>query len=444
MAGRPSRLATSDAATGAPELPTPAAIPPRAASRWAGSTFTALQDRTYRIFWIGSALALLGFMMSSTAQSVVAFDLTGSNRAVGLVMFGQGLAMFLLIPFGGAFADRFSKRMLLAVCQTSIGLTLLVTAILIATGAITVLFLAAASFTMGVMFAFFGPARQAYVGEIVAPSSRGNAVALLQVAQNLMRVGGPFLAGALLAWPLVGSAGTFFVMASLFVVVVAMNVLLPPTTGRPRGAGSAMLREILVGVRYVGQNRRLLRLVVAFVLVTMVGFPYMTLVPGYVKGDLGQGTGSIGVLLGVTAVGGLLVSLMVASLADSPRAPLIQLVSSLGMGIGLLLTGMAPSFGVALLTMFVVGGASSGFQTLNNALTMRETEPAYFGRVMSITMLAYSTSALLALPIGLLADSLGRRTTFLLMGTAVCVVVGLLQLWAARPAQPRTAGARHR
>ena len=444
MAGRPSRLATSDAATGAPELPTPAAIPPRAASRWAGSTFTALEDRNYRILWIGSALAVLGFMMSSTAQSVVAFDLTGSNRAVGLVMFGQGLAMFLLIPFGGAFADRFSKRMLLAVCQTIIGLTMLVTALLIATGAITVVFLAAASFTMGVMFAFFGPARQAYVGEIVEPSRRGNAVALMQVAQNLMRVGGPFLAGALLAWPLVGSAGTFVVMAGLFVIVVAMNVLLPPTTGRPRGGGLAMLREILVGVRYVGQNRRLLRLVVTFVLVTMVGFPYMTLVPGYVKGDLGQGTGSIGVLLGVAAVGGLLVSLTVVSLADSPRAPLIQLLSSLGMGVGLLLTGMAPSFGVALATMFVVGGASSGFQTLNNALTMRETEPAYFGRVMSLTMLAYSTSALLALPIGLLADRIGRRTTFMLMGIAVCVVVGLLQVWAARVAESPTAGARHR
>ena len=41
-------------------------------------------------------------MMSTTAQNVVAFELTGNNRAVGFVAFGQGVAMLFLAPFGGA------------------------------------------------------------------------------------------------------------------------------------------------------------------------------------------------------------------------------------------------------------------------------------------------------------------------------------------------------
>ena len=85
--------------------------------RWSASTFEALQIRGYRILWIGSTLAFVAFFMSTIAQSAVAFDLTGKNSDVGAVVFGQGLAMIVLAPFGGALADRLSKRMLLVVPQ---------------------------------------------------------------------------------------------------------------------------------------------------------------------------------------------------------------------------------------------------------------------------------------------------------------------------------------
>lgn len=405
-------------------------VRPRA-SRWVSSTFNALDIRHFRILWIGTLLSMLAFMMSMTAQSVVAFELSGNNRAVGFVMFGQGIAMLILSPFGGALADRLSKRLILLICQSVIGLSMLATATLIATGGITVFWLAAGSFVMGTMFSFLGPARQAYLGDLVEPARRGNAVALSQVAMNLTRVVGPFLAGGLLAWRAFGSAGTYFFMAGLFVIVVATLVLLPGTRSTSAGR-PGVLSEIGAGLRHVGENRRLLQLVVGFVLVTLVGFPYMTVLPGFTTDVLGRGTAEFGVLLGISALGGLIVSLVVASLADSARAPLILLLSSAGIGVALILTGLAPSFAVALLTMFVVGGAVSGFQTLNSALVMRETAPAYYGRVMSITMLAFSGTGLIALPIGLLADAIGERATLVLMGAGVCVVVLLLALWSAR------------
>lgn len=401
------------------------------ASRWVSSTFNALDIRHFRILWIGTLLSFLAFMMSNTAQSVVAFDLAGNNSAVGLVMFGQGVSMLLLSPFGGALADRMSKRMLLLVAQSVIGLTMFATAVLIATGAITVLWLAAGSFVLGTMFSFLGPTRQAYLGDLVEPARRGNAVALTQVAMNLTRVAGPFLAGGLLAWQVFGAAGTYFFMAGLFVIVVATLFQLPGTQGSSAGR-PGMIAEIAAGLRHVRENRGLLQLVVGFVLVTLVGFPYMTVLPGYATDVLGVGTGGYGILLGVSALGGLIVSLAVASLADSPRASLILMLSSAGIGVALIFTGLAPGFAVALVTMFLVGGAVSGFQTLNSALVMRETSPEYYGRVMSITMLAFSGTGLIALPVGLLADAIGERATLIVMGAGVCLVVALLSLWAAR------------
>ena len=59
----------------------------------------------------------LAFFMSTVVQSVVAFDLVGNNTAVGSVVFAQGIAMFVLGPLGGAVADRWPKRRLVAGTQ---------------------------------------------------------------------------------------------------------------------------------------------------------------------------------------------------------------------------------------------------------------------------------------------------------------------------------------
>jgi len=203
-----------------------AAEAPSAARSWAATTFDAFQFPGYRVVWLGSVLAFVAFNMASTAQNVVAFDLTGTNSAVGIVSFGQGIAMLLLNPFGGAIADRFSKRLLVLFAQGVIGVTMLAIAILLAADEISVLFLALGSFTMGSMFSLLGPARTALLGEVVSGERIGNAMALLQVGNNFGRVSGPLLAGILLAVPFLGPTGSFFFIAAIFVLVNLVTDLL--------------------------------------------------------------------------------------------------------------------------------------------------------------------------------------------------------------------------
>src|SRR4051794_26311279 len=137
------------------------------------ATFEALGLPVYRILWFGTLFSFLAFNMSGTAQAVVAFDLTGTNRAVGIVVAGQGIAMLLLNPFGGAIADRLSKKYLVMFAQACIGIVMLGIAGLIATGHISVLVLALGSLVVGMMFSFNGPSRTALVGEIVPRAKIG-------------------------------------------------------------------------------------------------------------------------------------------------------------------------------------------------------------------------------------------------------------------------------
>ncbi len=404
--------------------PTPVPAPTQG---WFASTFDSLTIRPYRILWLGTVLSFVAFMMSNTAQGVVAYDLTGSNRAVGWVGFGQGIAMLGLMPFGGAIADRLSKRFLLLFGQSSIGLSMLLLGILIRTDAITIFFLACGAFITGTMFSFIGPTRTAYIGELVPPERRGNAIALTQVGMNMTRVFGPFAAGGLLAWAVVGKAGVYFIMAGIFVFVVATLAQLPPSVGKSL-PGRSVMGDIRLGVQHVAANPRLKTLILGFLTVTVLGFPYMVVLPGLTKDQLHAGDAGYGTLVGVSSIGGLAMSLVVASLADSQRATLYLTLSSLGLGVALILTGLAPTFPVALLTMMLVGGAGSAFQTLNNAIALREAQPEYFGRVMSLMMLAWSFNGLIGLPIGLLADEIGERHVLIVMGVAVMAGVALLAM----------------
>ena len=166
---------------------------------WMESTFAAFRVRPFRILWFGTLLSFVAFFMSTVVQSVVAFELAGTNQAVGIVVFAQGVAMATLGPLGGAFADRWPKRRVIAMGQLVAASVFASIAALLAANAINLALLAGGSLVMGATFAFLGPARQALVVELVPEERRGNAMAISNVANTASRVIGPAVAGALSA-----------------------------------------------------------------------------------------------------------------------------------------------------------------------------------------------------------------------------------------------------
>jgi len=391
---------------------------------WLGETFAALEGRNFRILWAGSLLAFIAFFMSTVVQSVVAFDLTDTNRAVGFVVFAQGLAQMVLGPVGGALADRVSKRLVILSCQGVITVAFLLLAVVQAAGEMQVWLLAVGSFIIGAAFSFLGPSRTSFVVELVQTQHRGNAIALSQVALNASRIIGPLLAGALLAVDQLDAAGAFFTMTGLYVGAMVTTALLPAS--RPvEGSQRSIFGDIIVGLRYVNQRPRLRRLILSYVLIIMAGFPSITVLPGLVENEFNRNAGSITILLGLNALGGLSASLAVASLADSPRAHTIYVLSALLFGLGLVASGLVPTFWALGLVMFLGGAGGGGFQTLNGVVVLHRTDPAYYGRVIALTFLAFGAFGLVALPVGFLADAAGERATTAALGVVVCFVVAV-------------------
>ncbi len=406
--------------------------------RWLDSTFAALAVPAFRILWAGTLMSFLAFFMSMVVQSVVAFELTGANSAVGIVLFAQGFSMFTLAPIGGAYADRWPKRRVIATGQVVTSAVFAVTALLVASGAIRVWHLAAGAFVMGVCFAFIGPARQAFIVDIVPIGTRGNAMALSQVANNASRIGGPAVAGLLLAWDAAGAAGAYAVMALLYALSAA-SVSLLPRSSFLENAETHVLTDVAEGVRYVATHPRLRVIVLMYVAATMGGLPHVTVMPGLVENELGRESEEISLLMGLAAVGGLFVSLAVTRYADSARATAIFSAFGLAFGGGLFAFAASPSYASAALVSLLLGAANAGFLTLASAVVIHETQPDYVGRVVSLTMMAFAGFGLMGLPVGLLADAIGERGSLVAMG--VVVSISVTAGWIALARAPAAAAA---
>ncbi len=401
--------------------------------------FVVLRHSQYRLLFAGTTLAMLAFGMMQVAQGVVAFELTGKNSAVGFVFLGQGISMLVLSPLGGTLSDRVSKKRLLTSAQFVIGAMFALIAVLITTGLITILILAAASLILGCMYSVMGPTRQAWVGDLLQGDDLARGVALQQLMMNSTRIVGPLLAGLLIATGGIGTAGTYFTMAALFAAVVIVLMQMAPSPPRPRATHSSVAADLSEGFRYIWTEREVRMLALVFVGIVLSGFSYQAIMPGYLENALDHPASHLGILYGAMAAGGIVVTLILAARPPSrPSAAMLLFGAALAACIGAL--AIAPGFAIALGSGAAVGAASSGFQMLNNVSLMQRSDPKYFGRVMAVTMMAFGVNSIVSYPVGLVADAAGERATLagLAMVCGSVVLVGALALRAQGRAPAQT------
>ena len=401
--------------------------------------FTALKHRDYRILWTAQAFSFMGMQMQQIARGLLAYKLTGSYAGMGIILMGWGLSQLVFGLFGGAVADRVNKRNIIIVAQAGTGALCLLTASSITFGFISVELLFLTGIAQGTLFAFNMPARQALVAELVPQPVLMNAIALNNVVMNATRIVGPAVAGLVISFGDAqfggrGIEAAYYVQAAMYLGVLTVLIFLPASKSHLEGAANrrGIFSEIGAGLTYVTRSRVLLQLMLLAFISTLVGMPYMSLLPGFAVGELGVPASAFGIMMSVTGVGAIVGSLFIATMSDHPRKPLLQMVFGIGFGAGLIGLGLgSAAFGYmgALVALLGVGLFATTFQTLNNTMLMAETRPEYYGRVMSVYMLTFALFPLMAYPLGVVADAIGAKTTFVLMGVLIAgfvTMVGLL------------------
>ena len=396
----------------------------------ARQVFRALRVPRYRILWFGTLFSFLGLQMQVVARGYLAFDLTGSNTALGGVMIAFGVPRLLFALWGGVVADRMAKRNVLLLWQSALALGSGLLTLAIATERVEYWMLLAMAVLTGVAFSFITPARQAFIGDLVPDPLVGNATVLQQASMNGTRVFGPALAGLLIAMPLVGMAGVYALTTLGFIVAAANLIFLPPGEPERDTEKSSPGRDLVESLRYVRRDRPIGVLLLMSFGVVALAFPYQAFLASVARGVFDRGSAGLGAMSSLAAVGALVATLAAAWLAGHQRVWRFQTLAGVGFAVALVAFAVAPHFAVALVAIMFVGAFASGFQSLNNGLTMTLTEREYYGRIQALAGITWSLFGIVSLPLGLIADRVGIRTTLALMGVAALVCMLALELAA--------------
>ena len=209
-------------------------------------------------------------------------------------------------------------------------------------------------------------------------------------------------------------------MGVFYLTSVLSVGFLPKSQVPPHARDTHVFADVFDGLRYVRGHERLGTLMLLYTLVVIVGFPHVTILPGFVENQLGRSSHDSSILFGVSAFGSTLASLAVAARADSPRAPrlLVQLALAFGVVVDRRLAGAGVRQHGASSCWWSASSAA-GSRRSAGAVIVRQTEPRYVGRVMSLTMLSFAGFGLMGLPIGVLADAFGERVALAVLGVVV-------------------------
>ena len=389
----------------------------------------ALGNSHFRLLWLGMLPATLAFQMNIVVAPYAAFTLAGNATVLGLVSLAMGFPMMAFSLVGGVVADRFPRRRVLILTQSTLLAVAAALAALSLSGVLQVWHLLALSFLQGCAFAFNMPARQSYIAEIVGRSLLRSAVTMNNAGVNFARIAGPALAGTLIAIPLIGTGGVFAVMAAMYAVVVASLFRLPASRPMPAQVRRVSGWEQMVeGLAYVRSTPVIVALLGMGFIATFLGMSYQTLMTVFAERVFGAGAGGLGALTASYGVGAFAGSLVVAALSNASSPAMLQLGFGVGFGLALVAFALSPSLLIAMACLVAVGFLSAAYTAINNTLIMSNAKPELYGRVMSVYLFTFASTPLGAMPLAWLADHTGAPFAVAVSGSLVTVTIAAVAL----------------
>jgi hypothetical protein len=349
---------------------------------------TPLRDRDFRLLWIGMTVSLMGDGIFLVAVAWQAYELSNVPTALSLVGLAMSVPHIALLLFGGVISDRFPRRRVMLAADLVRGSAMVVIALLSATGTLELFHLALLAAVYGAGTAFFGPAFDAIIPDIVPPDLFAQANSLDQLVKPLaLRMAGPALGGWIVgAW---GAAPAFTLNAATFgasaIALTLMRVSVVHAAGHRQ---ESMWSEMRKGLSYVRSHVWLWGTFSAATLAYLLFMgPADVLVPYMVKNGLNGTATDLGVVFAVGGVGAIGAALVIGRFGLPRRAVTFMYATWTVATLAIALYGMATATWHLMVASFFFH-ALEGAGTIAWVTTkQRLVPPALLGRVSSLDWL---------------------------------------------------------
>jgi MFS family permease len=319
-----------------------------------------LRHRDFRLLWSGMTVSLIGdgiFLVAMAWQTYALWNAPAALSIVGIAMTIPTIAF--LLP-GGVLSDRLDRRTIMLAADGIRGAVILALAALSLTGLLRLWELAAIVAVYGVGTAFFTPAFDAIVPEMLPAADLAAANSLDQFVRPVaLRMAGPALGGWLITAVGVGSA--FVVDAASFGASAVALIAIRTAAAGPLREGEPPFRALVSGLRFVRHRVWLWGTLIsaAFAYLVFLG-PTEVLLPYLVKNGLHGSAGQLGLVFAAGGIGSIGCAVIMGQRGHPERD----------------ITFMYVTWTLATLAVAGYGLATSGWQLMLACLAFNALETA--------------------------------------------------------------------
>ncbi|MEM8532910.1 MAG: MFS transporter [Chloroflexota bacterium] len=397
------------------------------------SFLRALQNPSFALLWSGQTVSMLGDEIYGIALAWWVLEQTGSATAMSTVLICSMVPTILFLLIGGVAVDRFPRLYVIFVVDILRAIVTIAVVILAFTEQLQIWQVYVASILFGFANAFFQPAFQAIIPELVPREMLLSANALAGLSARIAGIAGPAIAAAIVA--LGGTAFAFALDAVTFVIstlclLPLLHLARPPD---PDSRTMSILNGLREGFATITRTPWLWISIGIFSLVNVAqSGPFSVALPFLVEKTLSAGVEVLGLIASATALGAMLTSIWVGRATRLRRRGWLAYGASIIGGVMTIAFGLPIGVAGVVMIGFVYGITMSVFNLIWTN-TLQELIPReQLGRVVSVDMLG----SYLLLPVGFLVagwatELIGPATVFIGGGV---LTVGLVLLGLAHPA----------
>jgi MFS family permease len=380
------------------------------------------RNRKFRGYFVGSVTSDFGTWLQNTAQVLLAYRLSHSVLAVGLVTCAQFSSPLVLGPWAGVMTDRFGGRRTLLWTQLAAATFAGFLAALEFTGLLTTWWLGVGAIASGVAFTVALPARTVVVRRLVEEGDVRAAFAMDSVSYNLGRALAP-VAGILLVanagfgWAFAANAASFLIFAAFLLAV------------RGDSREPTLRSRLAAGFSLVASDRRILLVLIMVAAVTIADDPVLVLGPALASHQHVSANSSGWF---IAALGG---GVVFGSLRRSKHRPSHRLTATVlaALGVFMICFVMAPWEWLSTAAALGAGVSCLLANSITRTLLAKEAGPRREASVMAVWAIAWAGSKPIAsLMDGYLAEHWGVQTTGILLALPVLIPVVVLLLAGPR------------
>ena len=395
--------------------------------RFRFQTFASLRHIDYRYLWTGTLMMSAGQWIQQVTLGWLLYDLTGNSMLLGALNGLRALPFLVTGPMAGVAADRMDRRKLLLQTQFVLIVTAVLMGLLVASPFLHIWHIFLFTLITGIAWTITEPVRMSMIPNVVPKQDLANAVALNSGGFNLMKVIGPALGGALIAW--LGAAENFFLQANAYAGVLVMIYWMHIPPHRAEATQKSAVANLKEGFAYVWSTPAVLALMALAYVPRIFAVPYQTLMPVFQKDVLKIGPEGLGLLMAAPGLGAVIAVLTMASLGSRVKRQGLLLVGSIVvLGGFLILFSQITWFPLALIILVLVGIFQMFFLASTATILQMIVPDELRGRVLSLYMLDRGFMPLGAMFAGTTAHFIGAPLTVATMG-AIVIVLTLIVAW---------------